>query len=147
MYLPWVLLGWTLLLGGNPLFEFLGIVVGHIYYFLDHLYPVSSGHRILQTPRILYIFSSSTSFLPPQKYFNDNNNQIIIFKKIDEMYSQMIDQLFMDLLPQICLEDLNNNKKIKDLGIELLAILGVLVKDLEINNSNQLFFFSLSLLK
>jgi len=55
MYLPWVLLGWTLLLGGIPIIEFIGIVVGHLYYFLEHLYPATSGVHLLQTPSFLSV--------------------------------------------------------------------------------------------
>jgi len=61
MYLPWVLLAWTLLLGGVPVSEFIGICVGHLYYFLEHLYPVTSGVNILKTPQILSISSLSLS--------------------------------------------------------------------------------------
>jgi Derlin-2/3 len=64
-YLPWVLLGFSLCLGNPIETDFLGIVVGHLYYFLDYVYPqvaASRGwscKRILVTPSILnYLFGN-----------------------------------------------------------------------------------------
>jgi len=37
---------------GHPfLVDLLGIVVGHIYYFLTVLHPQATGHNYLKTPR------------------------------------------------------------------------------------------------
>lgn len=52
-YLPWVILGFGLLLGQSPIYDLLGIVVGHIYYFLEDVYPVTSGRHLLKTPSFL----------------------------------------------------------------------------------------------
>jgi Derlin-2/3 len=54
-YLPWVLLGFSILLGHNGLTDIVGIVVGHMYYFLEDVYPkmIPSRARLLKTPRIL----------------------------------------------------------------------------------------------
>jgi len=53
-YLPWVLLGFSLLLGNSIVVDFIGIVVGHIYYFLEDVFPnQNGGFRILKTPRII----------------------------------------------------------------------------------------------
>jgi hypothetical protein len=52
-YLPWVLMGFNLLMGGFPLTELLGVLVGHVYFFLDSVYPATGGPRYLQTPQIL----------------------------------------------------------------------------------------------
>ena len=64
-YLPWVLLAFSLCLGNPIETDFLGIIVGHLYYFLDHVYPQVAENRgwsyrkILVTPVLLhYIFSS-----------------------------------------------------------------------------------------
>lgn len=59
-YLPWVLLGFSLLLGNSIIVDFIGIVVGHIYYFLEDVFPnQAGGFRILQTPRLIkYLFES-----------------------------------------------------------------------------------------
>jgi len=53
-YLPWVLLGFSLLLGNSVVVDILGIAVGHVYYFLEDVFPLQpGGFRILVTPAIL----------------------------------------------------------------------------------------------
>ncbi|KAF9160955.1 hypothetical protein DFQ26_005018 [Actinomortierella ambigua] len=56
-YLPWVLLGFTLLLNSHfPTGDLMGIAVGHIYYFFEDVWPKeahSGGRRYLQTPAFL----------------------------------------------------------------------------------------------
>lgn len=53
LYFPWVLVAFDFLMGGFPLPEILGIFVGHIYFFLEYIYPTTGGIRILKTPQIL----------------------------------------------------------------------------------------------
>lgn len=54
MYLPWVLLVFNLVISGGGLLELVGIVVGHIYYFLVYQYPQEfGGTAFLNTPSIL----------------------------------------------------------------------------------------------
>ncbi|CBI38645.3 unnamed protein product, partial [Vitis vinifera] len=49
-YLPWIYLAVDLLLG-NPLKpDILGMVAGHLYYFLTVLHPLAGGKNILKTP-------------------------------------------------------------------------------------------------
>lgn len=53
-YLPWVLLGFSLILGNSVLVDLMGIAVGHIYYFLEDVFPMQpGGFQILKTPWIL----------------------------------------------------------------------------------------------
>jgi len=53
-YLPWVILGIELLLGQSwSLFDLMGIAVGHVYFFLDEVYPGLTGRRWLKTPQFL----------------------------------------------------------------------------------------------
>ncbi|KAL0095626.1 Der1-like family-domain-containing protein [Phycomyces blakesleeanus] len=56
-HLPWVLLCFSLLFGGQlPVGDILGIAVGHIYYFFEDIWPrdsASGGKRWLETPRII----------------------------------------------------------------------------------------------
>ena len=52
-YLPWVLLGFTVIIGTNPIIDILGMIAGHLYYFLEDVYPIMSGRRILTTPSIV----------------------------------------------------------------------------------------------
>ncbi|KAI9146595.1 Der1-like family-domain-containing protein [Paraphysoderma sedebokerense] len=54
LYLPWVLVGWDLLMtGGLPLSKIMGIIAGHGYYYLDTIYPAASGRRLINTPSFL----------------------------------------------------------------------------------------------
>ena len=56
-FLPWVLLGFSLLLNsGFPTGDLMGIAVGHIYYFFEDVWPnerQSGGVRILKTPAFM----------------------------------------------------------------------------------------------
>ena len=55
-YLPWVLLGFSLLLGNSVSVDLLGMAVGHIYYFLEDVFPNQpGGKRLLQTPAFLQV--------------------------------------------------------------------------------------------
>jgi len=55
-YLPWVLLGFSLLLGNSVAVDLLGIAVGHFYYFLEDIFPNQpGGWKLLQTPSILRV--------------------------------------------------------------------------------------------
>mmetsp|Transcript_20741 Transcript_20741/g.62487 ORF Transcript_20741/g.62487 Transcript_20741/m.62487 type:complete len:245 (+) Transcript_20741:324-1058(+) len=49
-YLPWVLLGFSVVLGSSPVVDLLGMVAGHAYYFLEDVYPRMTGRRPLKTP-------------------------------------------------------------------------------------------------
>jgi len=53
-YFPWVLVAFNLLMGGRPIPELMGIIVGHIYFFLEDIYPNTSGIRLIKTPKFLY---------------------------------------------------------------------------------------------
>ncbi|EAA12044.3 derlin-2 [Anopheles arabiensis] len=53
-YLPWVLLGFSVLIGNTIWVDLIGIVVGHTYYFLEDVLPNQPGGlKLLKTPRIL----------------------------------------------------------------------------------------------
>jgi len=59
-YFPWVLIGFTFLLGGSPLLEIMGVIIGHIYFYLEDIYPLTGGRRLLQTPQFF------NNLFPPQ---------------------------------------------------------------------------------
>ncbi|XP_067269672.1 derlin-3 [Pseudorasbora parva] len=62
-FLPWVLMGFSLLLGNSIVIDLLGICVGHIYYFLEDVFPNQPGGRkLLATPEIFRFL-----FDPPQE--------------------------------------------------------------------------------
>lgn len=53
-YLPWVLLGFSLLLGNSIIVDLMGIAIGHVYYFLEDVFPEQpGGFKILKTPGIM----------------------------------------------------------------------------------------------
>ncbi|BES97839.1 unnamed protein product [Nesidiocoris tenuis] len=53
-YLPWVLLGFSVLLGNTVLVDLIGMAVGHSYYFLEDVFPYqTNGFKILVTPAFL----------------------------------------------------------------------------------------------
>ncbi|KAF6164227.1 hypothetical protein GIB67_010197 [Kingdonia uniflora] len=49
-YLPWAMLALDVIFGSRIMPDLLGIIAGHLYYFLTVLYPLSSGKHILKTP-------------------------------------------------------------------------------------------------
>jgi len=59
-YLPWVMFGFSALLGNPPVMDAIGILVGHLYYFIEYVYPTVAeirGWRIkklLEPPAILH---------------------------------------------------------------------------------------------
>lgn len=54
MYLPWVLLGFNLILSSGSTYSLVGILVGHLYYFLKIKYPQElGGPAYLNTPAII----------------------------------------------------------------------------------------------
>ena len=65
MYLPWVMLGFSFIVGDDVMRDLLGILVGHVYYILQEVLPTAEsplkGYRLLQTPNWLYRFLQ----LPP----------------------------------------------------------------------------------
>lgn len=65
-YLPWALFGMNFILGGGGLTDLIGIIIGHLYYFVMMKYPADQGVTLIQTPQILY------NYLPnqyPSTYF------------------------------------------------------------------------------
>ncbi|GAB2292422.1 ER-associated protein degradation protein [Dionaea muscipula] len=49
-YLPWAMIGLDVIFGSPLLPNLLGIVAGHLYYFLTVLHPLAGGKNILKTP-------------------------------------------------------------------------------------------------
>ncbi|PIA42904.1 hypothetical protein AQUCO_02000388v1 [Aquilegia coerulea] len=49
-YLPWAMLGMDVIFGSQLMPNLLGILAGHLYYFLTVLHPLSTGKNILKTP-------------------------------------------------------------------------------------------------
>ncbi|KAG6499965.1 derlin-2.2 [Zingiber officinale] len=52
-YLPWVLLGFSILVGSSTWGDLLGMIAGHAYYFLEDVYPRMTGRHPLKTPSFI----------------------------------------------------------------------------------------------
>jgi len=46
IYLPWVMMAFTMLLGGSPVNDLMGIAVGHVYYFLVAVMPMNEAYGV-----------------------------------------------------------------------------------------------------
>ncbi|KAF6146321.1 hypothetical protein GIB67_042363 [Kingdonia uniflora] len=57
-YLPWAMLALDVIFGSPIMPDLLGIMAGHLYYFLTVLYLLSSEKHILKTPNWVYPFTS-----------------------------------------------------------------------------------------
>lgn len=91
-YLPWVLFAFSLLLGNSVIVDLMGIVVGHIYYFLEDIFPrEQGGFKLLKTPRFLYVIFS---------YFYDKVLYIycFLFYSIDIGYLMKLDITVMRMI-------------------------------------------------
>lgn len=54
MYLPWVLLMFNMILNNSFMPSLVGILVGHLYYFLKFTYPQElGGNNWIETPSII----------------------------------------------------------------------------------------------
>ena len=65
-YLPWVLLGFSVLLGNSPAVDLMGIATGHVYFYLEDVFPHTAtgrGRKVLHTPRVLHWLSRLTAEL------------------------------------------------------------------------------------
>lgn len=69
-YMPFVLLGFSFLISGTiPKSDALGILVGHVYYYLHDVVPRVYGKRPLQTPRLL------------QKLFGQEDEAVVVIRR------------------------------------------------------------------
>jgi Derlin-2/3 len=74
-YLPWAMLALDVIFGSKILPDLLGIIAGHLYYFLTVLHPLAGGKIILKTPMWVYpyifgLFTASSIYCNPEKCFS-----------------------------------------------------------------------------
>ncbi|XP_022257313.1 derlin-2-like isoform X2 [Limulus polyphemus] len=56
IFLPWILLLFSFLLGNSILVDLMGIGIGHLYYYLEDVFPnQAEGYQILRTPYFICI--------------------------------------------------------------------------------------------
>jgi len=58
---PFVLLIIAVIMGNNPMLDILGIVVGHLYYFLSDVVPRVYNLQVVKTPEWMYRFFETRS--------------------------------------------------------------------------------------
>lgn len=56
-YLPWAMLALDVIFGSPITPDLMGIIAGHLYYFLTVLHPLAGGRNILKTPMWVYPFN------------------------------------------------------------------------------------------
>ncbi|KAF8071261.1 DER1 [Scenedesmus sp. PABB004] len=66
-YLPFAFLGITVILGGDPIPDILGMAVGHAYWFFSEIYPASGGAALLGTPRWVATATAHLGIGPPPR--------------------------------------------------------------------------------
>lgn len=76
-YLPWVMLTFSVLIGNAVIMDVIGICVGHMYYFLEFVYPVMASirnwpiKRIMEPPAILHILCGTHEHVIPVRPHQD----------------------------------------------------------------------------
>ncbi|VDN99357.1 unnamed protein product [Rodentolepis nana] len=64
-YLPWVFFAISYILGNNATMDFVGIVIGHLYYVLEDVFPNQpNGFRILRTRNLLDRRNTDPAYQP-----------------------------------------------------------------------------------
>ena len=54
MYLPWVLFAFNFIINGRGMLDIIGIIIGHLFFFLTYQYPLEfNGATLLRTPQFL----------------------------------------------------------------------------------------------
>lgn len=71
VYLPWAYVAIRMIMGGSITQPLLGIAVGHLYYFLVEVMPVSHNYRLIHTPRFC---SSAIAYLTGLSPANNAGN-------------------------------------------------------------------------
>ena len=73
--LPFVLIGLRVLMGHSVMLDLLGLVIGHIYYFLTSVMPKQNGKDYIHTPDFLIrFFTGVGTYVPPVATNRNNDN-------------------------------------------------------------------------
>lgn len=76
LYLPWIYVGISTLMGNSLTEPMVGIAVGHVYYFLVEIMPQTYNMSVIKTPRFcadLVNFATGTTTVPPPFRGGDGN--------------------------------------------------------------------------
>ena len=50
-HIPWLMIGFTILLGNSPISDLVGLIAAHIYFFLVHVFPIAYDYQIVNNPQ------------------------------------------------------------------------------------------------
>lgn len=64
-YLPWAMLCLDVIFGSPIIQDLLGIIAGHLFYFLTVLHPLATGRNILKTPQWVQKLVRRTRYFNP----------------------------------------------------------------------------------
>ena len=74
-FLPYAFMGFSYFLGGDPTDDLIGIIVGHIYYYLEDVFPnLEGGFKMLGTPEFLKRLLNEDYRPPGVENSNEENN-------------------------------------------------------------------------
>ena len=74
--LPFVLIGIRVLMGNSVMDDLLGLIIGHVYYFLTYVYPrQQNGKDLLKTPEFLIRYFGRGIYVPPVPTNARNDNR------------------------------------------------------------------------
>jgi hypothetical protein len=75
---PWVLLLFSMMTGGDIVSDLVGIAAGHLYFYLKDLAPINHALDLLKTPQFLINYfdrQGTARVAPSQPTFRSVNNQ------------------------------------------------------------------------
>jgi Derlin-2/3 len=64
IYTPWIYLGLRLVMGADIVMPFVGVVAGHLFYFIAVVLPETHGYTLLKTPSFCIDFVNYISGAP-----------------------------------------------------------------------------------
>jgi Derlin-2/3 len=67
LYLPWVYVFIRMIMGGKITEPLVGIAVGHFYYFLIEVLPVTHGYNLVRTPKFCIDFVNYVTGITPPR--------------------------------------------------------------------------------
>jgi len=68
-YLPWALMGYTLITGGSVFLNLIGVAAGHLYIFLKDILPNTPyKYNLLRTPKWFENLVNKYYLLPNNNY-------------------------------------------------------------------------------
>ncbi|CAF3809661.1 unnamed protein product, partial [Rotaria magnacalcarata] len=110
-HLQWILYGFSVLFDDPITADLMGIIIGHIYYSLEAIFPHKrGGFKILKTPKFLHRLLNQTTH-----YHDDNDTR----RHIENWTLLIVDVFFLGLIMTQILS--SNYETVDDLSLALLS--------------------------